>query len=51
MNGNDVCARLRLVSMFVFPNAVSENVRVRSVVQDARLDKQRRKENRCKHDR
>ena len=52
MNGNDVCARLRLVSMCVFPKAVSDNVRVfESVVQDARLDKQRRKGNWCQHDR
>ena len=29
MNGNGVCVRLRLVSMYVFPNAVSDNVRVR----------------------
>ena len=48
MNDNNVCARLRLVSMCVFPKAVSDNVRVlKSVVQDARLDKQQRRWNQC----
>ena len=52
MNGNNVCARLRLVSMYVFPKAVSDNVRVlKSVVQDPRLDKQRHRGNRRQHDR
>ena len=52
MNGNNVCARLRLVSMCVFPKAVSDNLCVfESVVQDAREDKQRRRRNQCQHDR
>ena len=36
MNGNNIFARWRLVSMCVFPKLVSDNVRVfESVVQDA----------------
>ena len=52
MNDNNVCARLRLMSMCVFPKVVSDNVRVlKSVVQDARLDKQQHRGNRCQHNR